>query len=82
MTKSTWKPIETAPKRDHVSILLYNECWEMTFGGIQIAWWDGEGWVFASEMNLEPEDDIDFEPTHWMPLPAPPLPIGEEGNKS
>lgn len=69
-----WRPIETAP--DNQRVMLFNDAWDMTFGEIQIAERrDGE-WEFDSEMRLDciDDDDSDYLPTHWQPLPAPPPP--------
>jgi hypothetical protein len=70
-----WQPIETAPK-DRV-ILLYGVHFHRRIWGR--GYWfqgvpgDGEGWI-AHSFYTEPSDDMRgcFEPTHWMPLPAPP----------
>lgn len=65
---SEWKPIESAPRNLHV--LTYNAksnyphlveecCW--------IAECDEDGdWVIMLDGQI-------CEPTHWMPLPPPPL---------
>lgn len=83
-----WRPIETAPK-DGTSVLLfinpvdgYDLCgWQPTRHiTIAIGWWDGDEW----ESSLMEEGTADTEgyssalsitimPTHWMPLPAPPV---------
>ncbi len=70
-----WQPIETAPK-DGTHVLLYRSgeyaslhegYWKLShFGGSHA--WGGAGWTFAG---------FD-QPTHWMPLPAPPGDIPEE----
>ena len=78
-----WQPIETAP-RDGTDILLMSndapglpggvadKCWA---GNTAVAgWWgderDGGQWICYMSMVQDPE--LHFEPTHWMPLPAPP----------
>lgn len=59
--QAQWQPIETAPK--DVPILA---AWASD-GGVHIVYWSdsyGGGWI-----GHYPET---IEPTHWMPLPAPP----------
>lgn len=68
-----WQPIETAPKETLVFIGAYVDgVWK--FGKAEMFYeqaneFEGEtfsGWVWS-------EDEICMqEPTHWMPLPAPP----------
>lgn len=62
-----WQPIETAPKNG-TRILTYspkdNEyCWK-----IEINKWKHSAWQASPSM---------CQPTHWMPLPAPPALTGE-----
>lgn len=62
----TWQPIETAPK-DGTPILAYETDWGYP---ISIRWhqpW--QSWVLNGVL-LKLGDW--GEPTHWMPLPAPP----------
>lgn len=55
-----WQPIETAP-RDGTSVLLLGRSGRHADGVIEP---NGNGeWVWPYVMA---------EPTHWMPLPAPP----------
>jgi hypothetical protein len=73
-----WRPIETAPK-DGTDILLYVQE-EITSG----SWserksFDGRDiscWVYAEldEHGCGCCSDKGEPPTHWMPLPDPPLP--------
>lgn len=54
----SWKPIETAPLHEPILML-------MKYGAIQ-GRWDGEvgsGYYWQ---------DMEWYPTHWMPLPEPP----------
>jgi hypothetical protein len=82
-----WQPISTAPK-DGTEVLLWAESWEMTWG-VQIGHFDAFKWVVSegavseNDEDFDPEaeiDENDFDdetnlgPTHWMPLPAPPIP--------
>lgn len=64
-----WQPIETAPR--NAKILLWGKFWNDrdSFQNPLIGMWNPhEGrWVIAGEMRFG------VRPTHWMPLPAPPL---------
>lgn len=67
----TWQPIETAPK-DGTLILLSSPggvVWQGSYKEIKHA--NCYGW---SRFNSE---DVGWHPTHWQPLPAPPV----EGDK-
>jgi len=64
---SEWQPIDTAPK-DGKEILAYapeNEYCESRIGVIYFTEYDG--WISADY------DAVKYEPTHWMPLPPPPV---------
>ena len=58
-----WQPIETAPK-DGSDILIWQPKEDEQF----VVYWDDveDGWRFS------PRHVLADEPTHWMPLPAPP----------
>jgi hypothetical protein len=61
---SEWQPIETAPE-SMTSVLLF---WPNNLGIEKqtVGWWyEGE---FCDESNSEEYG----QPSHWMPLPAPP----------
>jgi hypothetical protein len=64
-----WQPIETAPK-DGTRILVFEKIWPE----IVVAEWDEgtghhPGWrVYPNTESLDTCD-----PTHWMPLPEPPV---------
>lgn len=63
-TRDPWQPIETAPPAWRIVILFIPReegNWEMRIG-----WIDGADW--RSDLGLFRGD----QPTHWMPLPAPP----------
>lgn len=65
---SDWHPIETAP--DDCVVLVFDE----GYIGTALRWKDK--WVDASgEMCDRRDQDGAFDPppTHWMPLPAPPV---------
>ena len=71
-----WLPIETAPKdgTDILAALLFRDGCD---GGIlTIRWHDGWGqWVMSGcivGIQNNAKDDENADPTHWMPLPAPP----------
>lgn len=56
-TAATWQPIETAP-RDGTKVITFDPEW-----GMRMDWFDRldcvSGWL--------------GEPTHWQPLPPPPV---------
>lgn len=74
----SWQPIESVPK-DGVVVLLF-------WSNRDVDWWavaawetftDGSaGWIGQS-FHSEPQGNwtslIGEDPTHWMPLPDPPL---------
>lgn len=57
--RGTWQPIETAPK-DGRKVLTYQHD-----AGIRVAHCEGGEWWWCSY-------EYTCEPSHWMPLPAPP----------
>ena len=59
--QALWQPIETAPK-DGQLVMIWNKSYKIALQGR----WEGEdtGWV---------GDDVILFPTHWRPLPAPPV---------
>jgi len=80
---SEWQPIETAP-RDGTPVLLWavREGWEDR-GPCRICGWGDEyGWSLYGAAGAEPFAGMprnnrvqrldQCQPTHWMPLPAPP----------
>lgn len=78
-----WLPIETAPM-DGTEILIFTvyvaeEDWGESFSAVQIARWDsghkGDDPMWDREADWDRKKI--GEATHWMPLPAPPLPNGE-----
>jgi hypothetical protein len=77
LSQDGWQPIETAP-RDGTPILGYRAGIPVKTRIAVIAWlpeeWRlGDSWS-GSALGLT----MQF-PTHWRPLPAPPLPTQEEG---
>lgn len=77
-----WQPIDTAPKTGLAeTILLWVPSLHGT-GGPVLAHWaygDGDGmmpafgpsWFWWSGYDFR---ELQQRPTHWMPLPAPPVP--------
>lgn len=71
-----WQPISTAPK-DGRNVMIYGIAFHRELWGIGYYWkgvpGDGEGWVTFA-FHSAPDDLFrgTFNPTHWMPLPAPP----------
>jgi hypothetical protein len=71
-----WQPIETAPKSGEFYIPILGFCadapqWE-TLGEdrIRIIWWEPG---IDSWQDGRHGDGLLYQPTHWMPLPSPPL---------
>lgn len=61
-----WRPIETKP-RDHFPVLIWGPY------GHRVAFLD----VTWTWFTTDADDPLDYEPTHWMPLPLRP----EEPNR-
>jgi hypothetical protein len=70
--RTAWQPISTAPK-DGTPVVVYAERGRrgkrrragVTFASVA-RWAGGWGW-------LSVPTDIQLHPTHWVPLPAPPV---------
>ena len=61
--QSPWQPIETKP-RDHFPVLVYGLYGQLVaFLDVTWMWWPFP----AGE-----DGPLDYVPTHWQPLPAPP----------
>ena len=87
----TWQPIETAPENGFVLICSAKAGFENIKNGVthpddyrvtvSVAWRDAsirDEWIVAYAGELcDTEIYVDYvqEPTHWMPLPAPPIEI-------
>lgn len=74
---SEWQPIETAPK-DGTVVYLYRQVgdWKVRGHG----YWEGGGIVsgWITQGFYDPPGNLGLaHPTHWMPLPAPPVLNGE-----
>jgi hypothetical protein len=73
MLPSEWQPIETAPK-DGTQIL----CFDVRTGEIRVAirklFFDRSGaYEWFRDDKIVPGHTWSLLPTHWMPLPAPPV---------
>ena len=66
-----WQPIETAPK-DGAEILITDgqTVAVVSWNEYAAELYDGIGWTDMGEMGWG--GMVGAEPTHWMPLPAPP----------
>jgi len=65
----SWQPIETAPKDGSPILVVANEVVQY----IIVADY-GSGWhSLADDEGIE-----DFNPTHWMPIPAAPIAVAEQ----
>ncbi len=64
--RDQWQLIETANPVEFVDVVLLSRAGKK---GVMPALWDGEHW-----RCLVITGDLPFykDPTHWMPLPAPP----------
>lgn len=78
-----WQPIETAP-RDGTAILVMSDDWPGTKTGraeecnghntYVAQWWgDEEDGRWVCYMDAVQDPDCPIKPTHWMPLPPPPI---------
>jgi hypothetical protein len=69
-----WRKIETAP--DNKSVLTYSaerceRCMPNASGMVTMRKVDGR-WIVGREINSSNYVHPHHQPTHWMPLPAPP----------
>lgn len=62
-----WQPIESAPKDGMTSILACQRFGDGHHRILTMIWSEKAGQWCADVHSF-----IAFEPTHWMPLPAPP----------
>lgn len=74
-----WQPIETAPKDKDVLLYLPRR------GAIRGQWNSDKYarvprpyWSHDREWIFGVRETRDCQPTHWMPLPAPPIQAGDE----
>ena len=66
---AAWQPIETAPTNHRAAVLVALEN-----GGVGEAERHGgdDSWWWANTMHHPGAGPIQFQVTHWMPLPTPP----------
>jgi hypothetical protein len=62
-----WQPIETAPKDGSAIWIGHPEC-------ARIAYWEND-WI---DLDRQSSLSVYFTPTHWQPLPKPPVPTLKE----
>jgi hypothetical protein len=81
--QQTWQPIETAPKDGTTVMLFYpkqNPAGIAEMGhyrrGIKTRRDEHEGWRYLRSHSAL--YDLEHQPTHWMPLPPPPLPAVDQ----
>ena len=70
-----WQPIGTAPKDGSPILAVVQWKWsDDTPGEAQdvVHWHHAGFWACSTPMNYLQSLDDGVEPTHWMPLPAPP----------
>jgi hypothetical protein len=58
------EPPEGQPEAPAPDVNLFNPSW-VVYGNVFEGYWDGTRWLSAG--------GVPCEPTHWMPLPSPPL---------
>ena len=64
-----WQPIETTPKDGAEALLAYEPHDEQRPRFVVVKWFPDLGaWLDC--------ETYEVEPTHWMPLPSPPLRSG------
>ncbi len=74
---SRWQPIETAPKAGQIVVW----CPTMFNGGVYLAKWDDDRYAKNPRPYWSLSDEVIYgklrvrecQPTHWKPLPSPPL---------
>jgi hypothetical protein len=71
----TWQPIETAPKREWPPILVCDASKSRNYPDYCVVSWKGY-WAMDTGCRAGSwDDELLFEPTHWMPIPE----LQEEG---
>jgi hypothetical protein len=65
LTNMEWQPIETAP-RDMPVLIWDDQCVVAGCSKLTGAWFVADTYGFC-------EDGQIYNPTHWMPLPPPPI---------
>jgi hypothetical protein len=64
----TWQPIETAPKDRRILVFEPGDCDEEGFIDV-VHWYMGDTEDYWADWDWKKS----CNPTHWQPLPAPPL---------
>lgn len=65
----TWQPIETAPRDGTICLVAEPS------GFVHLAQWCADGyWRYRVT-----DPDLQWKPTHWMPLPPPPIHVEPHG---
>lgn len=64
-----WQPIETAPKIEGDRLLV---AWPNRQAWVTIGFWSDEYHGLKAWADDMTENPFVPQPTHWMPLPAPP----------
>jgi len=70
---SEWQPIETAPK-NYINVLVFDPGYGQVVAEYHFSF--GGMWVVSAYSTDNSQTGL--EPTHWMPLPAPPTATGEQ----
>ena len=73
---SKWQPIETAPT-DGTRILV----WEGFYECVELVWWRWKQTGEEAYGTWTTNGISGYNPTHWMPLPDPPLDAEEKGKR-
>jgi len=73
LEKYRWQPIETAPQ-DGTQVLVYYKRYVCN-SGVFIAYWNGykNCWWSFEEDYASVAIKYGNQPSHWMPLPKPPI---------
>lgn len=74
--KDEWLPIESAPKDTDVLLWMDGQSDESPPVIVAGQFHNGDEWGWSSSQR--PDHWIEGKPTHWRPLPAPPVEIGGE----
>jgi len=71
----TWQPIHTAPTNDSVLVFIPNaeHYGEGIYRAMQVDMGTGRRWM-TTGCHIGRDCGPDNQPTHWMPLPASPVP--------
>jgi len=79
---SEWKPVDSVPEYTSVIAGLFMEYESF---GPTLVWCQLSQWTDYGGEDDRPyawdewnEEDIGAQPTHWMPLPEPPMSVKEE----